>query len=146
MRRFVSKPGSLPTRTLLLIAWLATRLKWQRIAQERKEDEWISRWESKSGEVLVRLLGSYAASTQAPGIQGITLTTRTGARFSVVQEAGSTCMTATSSIEGSVLVHSVPKDPLDEATLLARELSISGEDQGFRNALAEALELEKAFR
>jgi glucose-6-phosphate dehydrogenase assembly protein OpcA len=146
VRRFVAKPGNVPTRTLLLIAWLATRLKWRRISAERRGDEWISRWENKAGEVLVRLVGSYATSSQAPGIQGITLRTRTGASFTVVQEAGATCLTATASIHGSVLVHSVPKDPLDEATLLSRELSIAGEDQGFQIALTEALELEKAFR
>ena len=76
----------------------------------------------------------------------MTLRTRSGATFSVTQERGSSCLSATAHTPGSVLVHTVPRDSMDEGTLLVRELSIAGEDAGFQAALATALELEKAFR
>jgi hypothetical protein len=49
-------------------------------------------------------------------------------------------------VGGSRLIHSVPEEALDEASLLIRELSQAGEDAVFKAALAEAYELEKVFR
>jgi len=144
--RAVARPGNVPTRTLLLIGWLAARLNWKQVSAERNGDEWLSRWQSASGDVVVRLTGSSAGAAQTADIQSVRLRTRSGVTFSVTQEKGSSCMSATSHTPASVLVHTVPRDSMDEATLLIRELSIAGEDAGFQAALAAALKLEKAFR
>jgi glucose-6-phosphate dehydrogenase assembly protein OpcA len=144
--RAIAAPGSIPTRTLLLTGWLATRLGWKRLSAERRGDRWLSRWSSASGEVEVRFTGAEAAG-ESPGISSLRLRTRAGAEFAVVRDKLSACMTATSAAAGSMLVHSVPQESLDEATLLVRELSLSGgEEQSFRGALSEALALEKSFR
>jgi len=144
--RAVARPGNVPTRTLLLIGWLAARLNWKQVSAERNGDEWLSRWQSASGDVVVRLTGSSAGAAQTADIQSVRLRTRSGVTFSVTQEKGSSCMSATSHTPASVLVHTVPRDSMDEATLLIRELSIAGEDAGFQAALAAGLELEKSFR
>lgn len=146
IHRTLAKAGSIPSRTLLLTGWLATRLKWERISTERAGDDWISRWKSHTGEVRVNFSGCAMDTGQTPGINFITIRTCSGATFSVVQERGSDCLTATRTMERSVLVHSVPRESLDEATLLVRELSIAGEDLGFQAALAEAVALEKSFQ
>lgn len=144
--RVLDSSGSIPTRTLLLTGWLATRLRWRRSFSERRGDEWVSRWNTGSGELEVHLTGSPHGPGEVPGIQSVTLRTRSGARFAVVQDPVSACMTATATVGGSVLSHTVPRDALGEDSLIARELSIAGEDRGFHLALTEALALEKSFR
>jgi glucose-6-phosphate dehydrogenase assembly protein OpcA len=143
--RDISGHGSIPTRTLLLTGWLASRLNWQRLSAERLGDHWTSRWRSRSGDVLVHFTGNLAESDEAPGISTIVLRTRSGLKFSAVREKGSSCITVVSSGESLSLVHSVPQESMDEATLLVRELSITGKDSGFQSALVEALALEKSF-
>jgi len=144
--RYLSAPGSIPSRTLLLTGWLASRLGWKRMDAKRSGDHWSSRWKSERNEVRVRFTGTVSRPDQAPGINSIILRTRNKAEFSVAIEQGSSCLTARASFEGSRLVHSVPQEPLDEASLLIRELAQTGEDVVFKAALAEALELEKSFR
>jgi glucose-6-phosphate dehydrogenase assembly protein OpcA len=143
--RNLSAPGSIPTRTLLLTGWLASRLGWKRISAERSGDQWLSRWTGNSHEVRVSFTGTVSEPGQVPGISSVTLRTQDNAEFSVLVEEGSSCLTARASIEGSPLTHSVPQEPLDEASLLIRELSQTGEDLVFKEALKEALELEKSF-
>jgi len=144
--RALGAPGNLPTRTLLLTGWLASRLEWRMISAERSSDEWVSRWESLSGEVTVRFTGRPAMSDQPPGISSLILRTRGGNTFSVFRDTGSSVLKATASGQGPAFAHSVPQKSMDEADLLAGELSLTGEDADFRAALAEALELEKGFR
>ena len=55
--RSVASPANIPTRTLLLTGWLASRLNWQRTSAERQDGQWISRWNGPSGEVVVRFSG-----------------------------------------------------------------------------------------
>jgi len=143
--RNVAAPGNIPTRTLLLTGWLASRLEWRRISTERRGDDWISLWAAPGGKVTVRFTGIPSESEQASGIGSLRLATRSGAEFSVVRDRKSSLMTATARVDGANLVHSVPDDPMDEATLLIRELSLPGEDPSFLAALAEALALEKSF-
>ncbi len=143
--RAIEAPGKAPTRTLLLTGWLASRLGWQRVSSQRLDDQWLSRWNSAGGEVLVKFSGAPTSSAEVPGISSITLKTRSGASFSVVRESGSTFLTSTASFENSRLVHSVPQDVMDEGSLLIRELSLTGEDVGFKAALSEALALEQSF-
>ncbi len=145
--RALGAPGNLPTRTLLLTGWLASRLRWRRISAERSTDDWISRWQSPSGEVKVRFTGRPALSDQQPDISSLKLRTRSGNTFSVFRDTGSSVLKATASGQGGpAFAHSVPQKSMDEADLLAGELSLTGEDAGFRAALTEALELEKGFR
>jgi glucose-6-phosphate dehydrogenase assembly protein OpcA len=144
--RSVASPANIPTRTLLLTGWLATRLNWRRTSARRQDGQWISHWNGPSGEAVVRFTGIPAERNQAPGISSIILRTRTGPSFTVVREKGSSCITASTEGLGPVLVHSVIEDAQDEAWLLIRELSLAGHDQGFRQALAEALALERSFR
>ena len=99
----------------------------------------------KNGEIIVQFTGSPAAAAEVAGISTVTLRARRGAEFSVGIEKGSSCFQSIASIQGSRLVHSVPQEPTDEASLLIRELSQSGEDIGFKEALAEALALGKSF-
>jgi glucose-6-phosphate dehydrogenase assembly protein OpcA len=143
--RDISGHGSLPTRTLLLTGWLASRLNWRPLAAERLGDSWTSRWLSDAGEVSVHFSGNLAESDESPGISTIVLRTRSGFKYSAVREKGSSCITVLSSRESGSLVHSVPQESMDEANLLVRELSINGKDLGFQSALVEALALEKRF-
>ncbi len=143
--RNLSAPGSIPSRTLLLTGWLASRLGWSLISAERSGDQWLSKWMSGNHEVRVRFTGTMAEPDQPPGISSVTLRTGSKAEFSVTIEQGSPLLTATASIEGCRLMHSVPQELLDEASLLIRELSQTGEDLVFKEALAEALKLEKSF-
>jgi glucose-6-phosphate dehydrogenase assembly protein OpcA len=144
--RNVAAPGNIPTRTLLLTGWLASRLGWHLVSTSRPGDDWLSRWESEQGEVAVRFTGVPSESEKSSGISSLRLTTRDGAAFSVVHDRGSACMTAQAAVDGSSWLHSVPVEPLDEETLLIRELSLTGEDPSFRAALTEALALETSFR
>ena len=144
--RSVASPANIPTRTLLLTGWLASRLNWQRTSAERQDGQWISRWNGPSGEVVVRFSGSPTEPNQAPGIASIVLRARNGPTFTVSREKGSSCIPARTEGLGPALVHSVTEEARDEALLLIRELSLSGQDQGFSQALAEALALERSFR
>ncbi len=144
--RNLSAPGSIPTRTLLLTGWLASSLGWRRVSAERSGDTRSSRWASGSGEVRVRFTGTVSRAGQASGISAITLRTRSKAEFSVSIEQGSGCINAVALVEGSRVDHTVPEESLDEPSLLIRELSQTGEDTIFKAALAEASELERAFR
>lgn len=144
--RAVAAPGNLPTRTLLLAGWLAARLKWKRKSTWRHGDDWISTWTGKNGEVRLHFKGNPPSKGHLPGINSITLRTHEGSTFSVVREQGSLCLTARAETHGSVLLHSVPIELMDEASLLVRELSLSGEDSGFQSALAAAMQLERSFR
>ncbi len=144
--RDISHTGSIPTRTLLLTGWLASRLNWRLLSASRTGDRWTSRWRSGAGEVLVRFTGDLAESDEAPGISSIVLKTGSGTEFSAVREKGASCITARSQGTTPSLVHSVPQESMDEATLLVRELSILGKDLGYQSALAEAQALEKSFR
>jgi glucose-6-phosphate dehydrogenase assembly protein OpcA len=143
--RNLSAAGSIPTRTLLLTGWLASRLGWRRISAQRSGDQWLSRWMSERNEIRVNFTGTISAPDQVPGISSVTLRTRSNAEFSVSIEQGSSCFTAIASVKDSRLMHSVPQESLDEASLLISELSHTGEDVVFKEALAEALELEKSF-
>jgi hypothetical protein len=125
--------------------WLASRLRWQRLAAERTGDTWVSRWQGPGGEVTVLFTGEPAAGSEAPGIRSLTLRTRSGATFTVARDAAG-CMSSLSTVAGNSVAHTVPGDPADESALLVRELSIPGEDPSFKAALAEALELERSFR
>jgi glucose-6-phosphate dehydrogenase assembly protein OpcA len=142
--RALGAPGNLPTRTLLLTGWLASRLGWKRTAVERTSDEWISRWQGASGEVTVRFTGRPTPSGEPEGISAITLRTRTGNTFSVTRDSGSSVLKAAAQGKGPALNHSVPQTSMDEAALLVGELSLSGEDAVFRAALSEALAIEMA--
>ena len=144
--RNLSAPGSIPTRTLLLTGWLASSLGWKRVSAERSGDRWDSCWMSEGREIRVRFTGTISEPGQVPGIGAITLRTQSKAEFSVFVEQGSQCISAVAFVDGSRVIHSVPEEPLDEASLLVRELSQTGEDAVFKAALAEAYELEKAFQ
>jgi glucose-6-phosphate dehydrogenase assembly protein OpcA len=146
INRSVAAPGSIPTRTLLLTGWLASRLGWQRAGVERHRDHWTSRWKSPRGDVTVKFTGQPVRTGEAAGIDSVDLHTRSGGMFSVVRRPGSSCITARASGATTGMVHTVPGQDADEATLLVQELSLSGEDVGFQAALAEALALETSFR
>jgi glucose-6-phosphate dehydrogenase assembly protein OpcA len=143
--RTVGSPANIPTRTLLLTGWLASRLNWRRTSVKRQDGQWISHWNHPGGELVVRFTGMPAEHNQAPGISSIILRTRSGPTFTVVREKGSSCITASTEGLGPVLLHSVIEDASDEAALLIRELSLAGHDHGFRQALTEALALEHSF-
>lgn len=145
--RQLSAPGSIPTRTLLLTGWLASSLGWRRLSARRRGDQWFSSWEARGGEVKVTFTGTEAGPGETPGISRIAIHTRGGdAEFVVSAEPDSFRLNAITAIDDCRISHSVAQDPLDEASLLIRELSHSGRDAVFVPALREALELEKSFR
>ncbi len=146
IERDIATPGNIPTRTLLLTGWLASRLGWTLLSAQRTGDQWISNWRSRSGDVVVRCSGRLSTSDEEPGISVIRLRTRTGATFQLVRAQSSDHITATASGRGRELVHSVPQVPMDEATLLVHELSLSGQDVPFQAALAEAVRLEQSLK
>ncbi len=146
IERDIAALRNIPTRTLLLTGWLASRLNWQLLSSERNDDQWTSRWSSRGGDVVVRFSGRLSAPDEEPGISTIRLRTRTGTTFRLVREQGSAHIVATVAGNGPELVHSVPQESMDEATLLVRELSLSGIDPPFQSALTQALALEKCFR
>jgi glucose-6-phosphate dehydrogenase assembly protein OpcA len=146
INRSIAAPGSIPTRTLLLTGWLAGRLDWQRVGVERHRDHWTSRWKSPRGKVTVKFTGNPVRSGEPAGIDSVDLRTRSGGMFSVVRRPDSSCITAHASGAAARMVHTVPGRDPDEATLLVQELSLTGEDVGFQEALAEALALETSFR
>jgi glucose-6-phosphate dehydrogenase assembly protein OpcA len=145
INRDIEYPGNIPTRTLLLTGWLATQLNWRRVTAEKRGTDWISRWQSPSGEVLVRFSGQQALPGHLRGISSVELRTREGGTFKAARSRGSDCITATASAEGITLSHVAPQDTHEEAILLTRELSLPGEDCNFEVALAEAIALEKSF-
>jgi glucose-6-phosphate dehydrogenase assembly protein OpcA len=138
-------PGSIPTRTLLLTGWLASRLRWKRISAERAGDRWLSRWTSQRNEVVVRFIPEADATDQEPGISTVTLKIRNGLTLSVTRESGSPCIRAHASGGDHRFLHTVPHEALDEPSLLVQELALTGRDDVFRTALAEAVALEKSF-
>jgi len=144
--RNLAAPGSIPTRTLLLTGWLVSSLGWQRKSAERSGDTWSSSWRSGNREIRVNFVGTPAQPGKASGISTVMLRAGNDAEFSVSIEEGSHSLNAVASVKGSSVIHSVPEERLDEASLLIRELAQTGEDAVFRAALSEACELERAFR
>lgn len=147
IQRVPSSPGTVPVLALLLAGWLASRLDWQTASAERKEGEWICHMRGPGGEAMIRFLSTPADTTQT-GIEAVTLKTRDGSSFSVVAHEEQACMTATAATPAGepMVVHTVPRPSTSEADLLIGELSVLGEDTGFRAALGAALELERSFR
>jgi|GEM_PF-2782652 len=143
--RNLEAPGSLPTRTLLLIGWLASSLGWERLSAHRSGDEWVSRWKSGSGQVIARFTGSITGEGKPSGISAVTLRTRSGAVFSVSRKEGEPRIIATVAGIDSALSHSVIEEPMDEASLLIRELSVIGRDHVFESAFDLATALEGSF-
>ncbi len=144
--RNLDSPGSLPTRTLLLMGWLASSLGWKLLSAQRSGDEWISRWGNGSDQVLARFTGSVTSPDQPSGISAITLRTRSGAVFSVTRKEGDPRLIAKATGIESAFSHSVIQEPMDEASLLIRELSLIGKDQVFESAFGQASALERSFR
>jgi glucose-6-phosphate dehydrogenase assembly protein OpcA len=144
--RNLSYPGSIPTRTLLLTGWLASRLGWRQASAKRSGDQWLSRWLADHSEIVVNFTGTVVQPGQVPGINSVTLRTQSKAEFSVVVERGSSSMRAMASARDFKLSHSVPHEELDEASLLINELTHTTEDTVFKAALECALELEKSFQ
>jgi glucose-6-phosphate dehydrogenase assembly protein OpcA len=145
IERKISAAGSIPTRTLLLTGWLASSLGWRRILAARSGDKWFSRWASEGHEIHVRFTGNLAVPGRAAGINSVVLKTKSNAEFSVYVDENASCITAVASVGDSRLFHSVPLESLEESSLLNLELSQRGTDVVFKEALAEALELEKSF-
>jgi glucose-6-phosphate dehydrogenase assembly protein OpcA len=145
IERNLSAAGSIPTRTLLLTGWLASSLGWQRISAARSGDKWFSRWACEGHEIHVGFTGNLAAPGQPAGINSVVLKTKSNAEFTVYIDEKASCLTAVASIGDSRLFHSVPLESLEESSLLNIELSQRGTDVVFKEALAQALELEKSF-
>jgi glucose-6-phosphate dehydrogenase assembly protein OpcA len=146
VERDIAATGHIPTRTLLLTGWLASRLGWEGLSAERAGDSWESVWTGPGGTVTVHFSGRLAGSGSTPGISSIALKTASGAVFRARKDAGSFCIVAESQGAGMDFVHSVPLPGLGEENLLARELSLAGEDPSFAEALRQAIELERRFR
>jgi glucose-6-phosphate dehydrogenase assembly protein OpcA len=144
--RNISNPGSIPTRTLLLTGWLASRMGWRQASASRSGDRWISRWTADQGEIRVTFTGTAAQEGQIPGIHSIALRTQSNATFSVSMEQGASCITAAASAADFELTHSVPYEDRDEASLLIEELTHTSEDTVFKAALKCALQLEQSFQ
>jgi glucose-6-phosphate dehydrogenase assembly protein OpcA len=144
--RNLSCPGSIPTRTLLLTGWLASRLGWRQESARRSGDQWLSIWSADHREIRVNFTGTVVQSGRVPGINSVTLRTQSKAEFSVVVEQGSSSIKAVASAKNFELTHSVSYEEPDEASLLINELTHTSEDAVLKAALQRALELEKSFQ
>jgi glucose-6-phosphate dehydrogenase assembly protein OpcA len=145
IERNLSAAGSIPTRTLLLTGWLASSLGWRLISAAKSGDKWFSKWASEGHEIHIGFTGKLASPGQPAGINSVVLKTKSDAEFSVYVDEKTSCLTSAASIGDSRLLHSVPFESLKESSLLSIELSQSGTDVVFKEALTQALELEKSF-
>jgi glucose-6-phosphate dehydrogenase assembly protein OpcA len=135
---------SIPYPALLLAGWLISSLGWSEISAGREGTTWISRRRNASGEVQLRLQVADSGPAGV-GVLAVSLTTRSGASFSVVFDPESECMTASAASAGETLIHKVPLPAKGEAEMLIAELSLPGEDTVFLAAFSAAAALEKSF-
>ncbi len=137
---------SWPGYVFLLAGWLTSRLGWQQASVERKADESVFHMRGDSGEVVVRLTRA-PERTKHGGLKLVRFLTRNGSSFSVTRADENSCLSSVVVVPSmKPVVHTVPCPSLREADLLIGELSLQGEDTGFRAALAAAMALEKDIR
>jgi len=97
------------------------------------------RFGSGNGEVAVSLPAAPAPAGRVP-LESVVLRTRTGQTFTVRLDRPSSCLaSAAAAGDNTEVRHTVPDEELDEPNLLVKELSIAGEDPGFREALKQAV-------
>ena len=131
---------------LLLAGWLASRLDWHQISAEQDPGERTAHLRGPGGAVAIRFVPPSEDPAHV-GVQRVTLRTRNGSTFSVVQDAAGASLTASSTgPSAEVIVHTVPCPSTKEADLLGGELMLPGEDSGFAAALAAAQEIERSLR
>jgi len=139
--------AGISSAALLLAGWLASRLAWVASSAESDTGRIRVRFNSSSGEVLISLEAAPAQAGRPPSVDSIALHTRTGKIFTVRQERPSSCLAAAAEAGDTPEVrHTVPDEELDEASLLVKELSITGEDPGFQEALKQAIAITGVLR
>ena len=139
--------AGISSAALLLAGWLASRLAWVASSAESDNGRIRVRFNSSSGEVLISLEAAPAQAGRPPSVDSIALHTRTGKIFTVRQERPSSCLAAAAEAGDTPEVrHTVPDEELDEASLLVKELSITGEDPGFQEALKQAIAITGVLR
>jgi glucose-6-phosphate dehydrogenase assembly protein OpcA len=125
---------------LLFAGWLASRLDWSPRSAALDNGRILVRCNSSNGEVLVSLEAPPSQPGRPPRIESVALHTRTGRTFAVTLDRPTSCLAAAAAAGDTPDVrHAVPDEELDEANLLVRELSITGEDPGFQEALGQAI-------
>ena len=131
--------AAMPSAALLLAGWMASRLAWVLRSAEQNNGRFLIRFDSSSGEVLISLLSPPAHAGDS-SLESIALHTRTGKIFTVRLDKSSSGLASATTTDNMVEVrHSIPDEESDEANLLVKELSIAGEDPGFREALKQAI-------
>jgi len=132
-------PAAVPSAALLLAGWLASRLAWVVRSLVQENGGLRIRFGSGNGEVAVSLPAAPAPAGRVP-LESVVLRTRTGQTFTVRLDRPSSCLASAAAVGDNTEVrHTVPDEELDEPNLLVKELSIAGEDPGFREALRQAV-------
>ncbi len=132
-------PAAIPSASLLLAGWLASRLAWVARSAGQEQGRLVIRFDTDNGEAAASLLAASAETDHVP-LESVVLRTRTGQSFSVRLDRPSSCLTSGGAVDNNTEVrHTVPDEEWDEANLLVKELSIAGEDPGFQEALKQAI-------
>jgi hypothetical protein len=141
-----SPSESWPGYVFLLAGWLSSRLAWRRTAEEQSEDASIFHMRGAGGDILLRLI-RLPESLRRTGLRSVKFSTRNGASFSVDRHDEDSCLSSVVTLPGAEpVVHTVPCPSLGEADLLIGELSLQGEDVGFRAAFEAAMDLEQSLK
>lgn len=135
-----SHEHSLPAESLLLAAWLASRLKWKSTAKPRWIDEHTYQWELQAQDrtVMIQIKITSSASGAGPGLNSLQLLVENepSARFSACIALDDQHLESHVTLEGKQEVARVIRFPdEDEAQLVSREMEILGHDKVYEQGL-----------
>ena len=135
-----SNEHSIPAESLLMAAWLASRLKWKSTAKPRWIDEHTYQWELKAQDrsVMIQIKFTSSASGVSLGLNSLQLLVEKEplARFSAFIAPDNEHLESHVTLEGKQEVARVIRFPDDdEAQLVSREMEILGHDKVYEQGL-----------
>ncbi len=135
-----SNQHSIPAESLLMAAWLASRLKWEFTVKPRWIDEHTYQWELQAQDrtVMIQIKITSSASGAGPGLNSLQLLVENepSARFSACIALDDQHLESHVTLEGKQEVARVIRFPdEDEAQLVSREMEILGHDKVYEQGL-----------
>ena len=135
-----SNENSIPAESLLLAAWLASRLKWRSTAEPRWIDEHTYQWELKAQDrtVMIQIKIPSSASGSGHGLNSLQLLVENepSAQFSAFIAPDGEHLESHVTLEGKQEVARVIRfEDEDEAQFVGREMEILGHDRVYEQAL-----------
>ena len=135
-----SNQHSIPAESLLMAAWLASRLKWEFTVKPRWIDEHTYQWELKARDrtVLIQIKISSSAAGAGPALNSLQLLVENEptARFSAFIAPDDQHLESHVTLEGKQEVARVIRFyDEDEAQLVSREMEILGHDKVYEQGL-----------